>query len=238
MADFTIRADAVDVEQIMQRIRARIAEKRGVDYTAAQVRDIAAVPLERFMDARSVRSDLLEHFRGSRPTIDADRAAFGAACAFDEQALFTAERRSTRLVRRLLGPFLRLVYNPLIGVLRSQSHLNVALLTRSAHWNALQYEVMHNLVLETTKMSVEVKNLKMVVQSLSSRLDMSERRARALEGVVQYRPDAVDASSRALPDTAATARADSGAADSPHPDAPSSAPAGGATRARRRRRGR
>ena len=191
MADFKLRADSVDVEQITEQIRSRIAEKRGVDYTAAQVSEIATVPLEKFLDARSVRSELLEHFRRSRPTMEADRAAFGAACAFDEQALFTAERASTRLLRRVLAPFLRLVYNPLIAVLRSQSNLNVALLSRSAQWNALHYEVMHNLVLETTKMSIEVKNLKMLVQSLSSRLDLSERRARALEGVVQYRPDAI-----------------------------------------------
>jgi len=36
-----------------------------------------------------------------------------------------------------------------------------------------------------------VKNLKMRVESMSSRLDFDERRARALEGVVQYRPGAV-----------------------------------------------
>ena len=50
---------------------------------------------------------------------------------------------------------------------------------------------MHNLVLETTRLGIEVKNLKMRVESMSSRLDFDERRARALEGVVQYRPGAV-----------------------------------------------
>jgi len=40
-------------------------------------------------------------------------------------------------------------------------------------------------------MGIEVKNLKMRVESMSSRLDFDERRARALEGVVQYRPGAV-----------------------------------------------
>ena len=33
MTDFQIRSDNVDVEQIMRQIRARIREKRGVDYT-------------------------------------------------------------------------------------------------------------------------------------------------------------------------------------------------------------
>jgi hypothetical protein len=50
--------------------------------------------------------------------------------------------------------------------------------------------VMHNLVIELTRASIEVKNLKMRVESMSSRLDFDERRARALEGVVMYRPGA------------------------------------------------
>jgi hypothetical protein len=47
---------------------------------------------------------------------------------------------------------------------------------------------MHNLVLETTRMSIELKNLKMRVESLTSRLEFNERRARALESVVAYKP--------------------------------------------------
>ena len=47
---------------------------------------------------------------------------------------------------------------------------------------------MHNLVIETTRMGIEVKNLKMRVESLASRLEFNERRARALESVVVYKP--------------------------------------------------
>jgi hypothetical protein len=46
---------------------------------------------------------------------------------------------------------------------------------------------MHNLVIETTRMSIEVKNLKMRMESLASRLEFNERRARALESVVVYK---------------------------------------------------
>jgi hypothetical protein len=46
-------------------------------------------------------------------------------------------------------------------------------------------------VLETTRLGIQVKNLKMQVDSMSGRLDFDERRARALEGVVQYRPGTV-----------------------------------------------
>ena len=59
--------------------------------------------------------------------------------------------------------------------------------TRRA-FDQLQYELMHNLVIETTRMGIEVKNLKMRVESLASRLEFNERRARALESVVVYKP--------------------------------------------------
>ena len=52
----------------------------------------------------------------------------------------------------------------------------------------LYYELIHNLVVETTRLGIEVKNLKMRVESLSSRLEFNERRARALESVVVYKP--------------------------------------------------
>jgi len=59
-------------------------------------------------------------------------------------------------------------------------------------FDQLQYELMHNLVIETTRMSIEVKNLKMRIESLASRLEFNERRARALESVVVYKPSGDD----------------------------------------------
>jgi hypothetical protein len=52
----------------------------------------------------------------------------------------------------------------------------------------LTYELIHNLVVETTRLGIEVKNLKMRVESVGSRLEFNERRARALESVVVYKP--------------------------------------------------
>lgn len=195
MADFNVRADSVDVDQIMEQVRTRIAEKRGTDYTEDQVREIATVHLEKSLDPRSVRSGLLDQFRQGHQDVDAESAAFEAACTFTDQTLFATHRGSLRFARRLLMPIFKLFFNPnsLNHVLQTQSNLNVALIRRSAKWNALQYEVMHNLVVETTRMSIELKNLRMRVESLSSRLDFSERRARALEEVVQYRPEEVGA---------------------------------------------
>jgi hypothetical protein len=56
----------------------------------------------------------------------------------------------------------------------------------------LYYELVHNLVVETTRTGIEVKNLKMQVESISSRLEFNERRARALESAVVYKTAEAD----------------------------------------------
>ena len=202
MSDFSIRSESVDVEQIMKQLRQRILEKRGADYTEDQIRELATVRLEQFLDPKNLRSDLLEQFRKSRPAFAADThpSKTQPPYTFDDQTLFASHRGFIRFARKLLNPFLKLLFNSntLNQVLHTQSKFNVELLKRDLHrkverseWNSLYYEVLHNLVLETTRMGIEVQNLRMKVESLSSRLDFSERRVRALEGVVQYRPEVV-----------------------------------------------
>ena len=214
MADFNIRSESVDVEQIMKQIRGRIQEKRGVDYTEEQIRELASVRLEKFLDPKNLRSDLLEQFRKSRPALPEppqDPPPVEAPYAFDDQTLFHSHRSVLRLFRKLLQPVLKLFINPntLNKILDKQAQFNIDLLKRDqrrrvelqrqvagfersrGEWNILYYEILHNLVLETTRNGIELKNLKMRLESLTSRLDFSERRVRALEGVVQYRPEAV-----------------------------------------------
>jgi hypothetical protein len=274
MADFNIRSDSVDVEQIMAQIRARIQEKRGVDYTEEQVRELATVRLEKFLDPKNLRSDLLEQFKRTRPGLPEppkEPPPVEPPYVFDDETLFRSHRGPLRLIRQLLKPLLKLFFNPntLNQVLHAQAQFNVDLLKRDqrrkielqnavyafdrsrAEWNVLYYEVLHNLVLETTRNGIELKNLKMRVEALASRLDFSERRVRALEGVVQYRPEIVrprPANSRegqnrprdegggadaehlpARPEPAGTATAEDGAVN---------AGESGGRRRRRRRRGR
>jgi hypothetical protein len=180
MADFNIRSDSVNVEQIMEQIRARIREKRGVDYTEQQIRELAAVKLETFLNPHQVTSGLLEQFRegGVSPFENYE---------FEDSTLFASHRAPLRWIRRLLRPLLKLFFNldRLIAVLHLQARIN----TKQAHFGQVSFELMHNLVVETTRLGIEVKNLKMRVESLSSRFDFAERRARALEAIVQARVD-------------------------------------------------
>ena len=181
MSDFSIRAPSVDVEEIMRHIKTRISDKRGVDYTEQQIQELATVKLETFLDANNIRSDLREHYKRSRP------AAKHLLGEFEDQTQASLSKgffgRFLTLVRKILTRLLRL--NPIINALHIQEKIN-----QSRHQNELlNYELLNNLVVEITKLGIEVKNLKMQVVSLNSRLDFTERRERALENVVAYQPE-------------------------------------------------
>ena len=261
MADFNIRTDAVDVEQIMRQIRARIQEKRGVDYTEQQIQELANVKLERFLDPKGVRSDLVGQFKRAhdRKLEPFQPEQYG----FDAHMLYGSHRGLIRLFRTLLNPFLKLLFNPntLIQVLHKQTEINALyekqfyLLREKSQQrddvDVLYYELVHNLVLELTRVGIENRNLKMRLESLSSRMDFDERRARALEGVVQFRPGTGPAREPVQPQTRSFSRP---APPSPQPMAPAAGQAappqpasggddlsgesGTARRRRRRRRGR
>jgi hypothetical protein len=195
MPDFNVRSDSVNVEHIMEQIRARIREKRGVDYTEEQIRELAAVKLEKFLDPRGVRSDLLEQFRKAMPAYEPPVLP---NYSFESDTLFESHRGLIRFFRRLFHPLLKLLLfnpNPLIQALNIQARLNTLSAEREAAressrraMDQLYYELIHNLVVELTRTGIEVKNLKMRVESLAGRLEFNERRARALESAVVYKP--------------------------------------------------
>src|SRR3989442_13338110 len=126
MPDFNVRSDSVNVEQIMEQIRARIREKRGVDYTEQQIRDLAAVKLEKFLDPKGVRSDLLEEFRRVQPAYEPPVLP---NYEFEESTLYETHRGPLRVIRKLLNPLLKLFFNrnKLIHALHIQSRLNAML---------------------------------------------------------------------------------------------------------------
>jgi len=202
MPDFNVRSDSVNVEQIMEQIRARIREKRGVDYTEQQLRELAAVKLEKFLDPRGVRSDLLEQFKRRQPPAV-------PSFTFDDTTIYETHRGVLRFIRRLLNPILKLLFNPnpIIHALHTQANLNAVLEKRRLEIDALYYEVIHNLVFEMTRLGIDTKNVKMRVESIASRLEFNERRARALESVVAYRASSEGESERETRDEPAPAPA-------------------------------
>jgi hypothetical protein len=231
MNDFTVRSDSVNVEQIMEQIRARIQEKRGVDYTEDEIRELAEVKLEKLLEPRGLRSDLLEQFRKAQPPYQPPQLP---NYAFEDTTLFESHRAPIAWIRRLLRPLLKLFFNPnpLIQALHIQSRLNTLHAEREAareserrEKDQLYFELIHNLVLETTRLGIEVKNLKMRVESLTGRLEFNERRARALESAVVYKPSDDDLEIDSVGEPAAD--------EAQPPEGP-----GQRSRRRRRRRGR
>src|SRR3954464_14019129 len=161
MADFNVRADSVNVEQIMEQIRARIREKRGVDYTEQQIRELAAVKLEKFLDPRGVRSDLLDQFRKAQPAYEPPELP---NYSFEDATLFESHRAPIRWIRKLLMPLLKLLFNSkrLIQALHIQSRLNTMNAEREARresarrtMDLLYYGLVHNLPFITTRTGPE-----------------------------------------------------------------------------------
>jgi hypothetical protein len=212
MSDFSVRADSVNVEEIMRQIRARVKEKRGADYTEQEIKELASVKLERFLDPLAVRSGVLEEYRKQRSvTTLVDIEPAPDLYGFDEESMYASSRgaagRILRKVRQVLNPVLKLFFNPnpLIRVLNMQAALNgyyTRSIARISSRESLNVEVLNNLVVELTRVGIENRNLKMRVESLNTRLDFAERRARALEGVVQYKAGASPVSLTTLEPTA------------------------------------
>lgn len=215
MAEFNARADSVDVTQIMARLREQIREQRDVD-GPEQVSKLAAEALERCLAPRRARAEQVEHNRRLTPPGRFDRDPQGAGLApepfeFNADTVYVSSSRGImgkliRLIRRLLNPILRLFFNPdpIILAMMRQAEINARLLDLLNRVNAeferagrkfaareeldaLNYEVVNNLVVEMTRLAVDMKDHRMLVESVAGRLDFEERRARALESVRQNR---------------------------------------------------
>ena len=249
MSDFNVRSDSVDVEQIMRQIRARIREKRGADYTEAELQQLATVKLERFLDPRGLRSDLVEQFRRHR-TLSPELPKYD----FDDSTLYQTHRAPLRAIRKMIRPLVKLFINPnaVSHALTLQSRMNDDFhkrIRQREETDPLFYEVIHNLVVEITRLGIEVQNLKMRVESFSSRLDFDERRSRSLETVVQYKrpvgpagpsaprgPSGPTGPSGPEVSTGSSSHAPSGAPGNAGTPGPSGAPGERHRRRRRRRR--
>ncbi len=219
MPEFSIQSDGVDVVRIMEQVRDRIKEKHGEDYTEQQVRELANVKLEGLLEPAKDRPELVERSRRRRREQDAAPAPSAPeSFEFGPQSIYASRGFLGWLlypVRRLLGPVLKLFFNvdPIVHALQVQREINAqhaefvdrvarllalsnSRLAAREEIDALNYEVMNNLVLEMTRLSIDMKNHRMRVESVAGRLDFDERRARAVEGVGQRR-DAVHAAADA-----------------------------------------
>ncbi len=181
----------VDVEQIMRDIRARISQRHGIDLSNQQIQELAARRLEAILEPRNLKPQLLEQLRrsaGAAPEIPASAPL--ETYEFEDTTLYDTHRGIVRFFRRLLNPILKLFFNPtpLINALNTQARINKELAARElererrqSEWNALQYELMQRVVVETSRVSIEMQALAARLESLSAKVDFNDRKVRALE---------------------------------------------------------
>jgi hypothetical protein len=235
--------DQVDVEQIMRDIRARIAQRHGIELSNQQIQELAARRLESILDPRTVKPALLDQLRRSAGEPPAAKAALvEPPYTFEDSTLYESHRGLLRFIRRLLNPLLKLFFNPnpLVRALNTQARLNLEAAERDTErerrhteWNALQYEIVQRLVTEVSRVSLELQAQSMRIESLAAKVDFNERRVRGIEGTMHHARPAVRATESAPAAAAAPAATAEPATGS---EAPAEGPHGESARRRRRRR--
>jgi hypothetical protein len=233
----------------MSDIRRRIAQRHSIDLSNTQIQELAARRLESILDPRGIKPALLDQLRrsaGTPPSPPIQSQSKEPPFVFEAQTLYESHRGLLRFVRKLLNPILKLFFNPnpLIHALHTQAKLNAEALVREterdqrqAEWNALHYEILQRLVTETSRLSLELQNASLQVESLAAKVDFNERRVRNLEGTTQQQQPKPSSSPRHAEAPPAGGPA---AAESPSTEQTGGEPSttDGSRRRRRRRRGR
>jgi hypothetical protein len=168
---FEIKGGGVDEAAVMAGLQERIAEKkrRGL-YTDDEVRQIAERPLHPVLEAHDLKSTLL-------PEIQSGAWNY----AFDAETIFRSSRGGAlETIRRLLRPIQKLFWNPTPMI---------AALSRQKDINAATAGLLHNLVLELTRMRLEVDELKSRNLQLQARLELQAKREQVLESMVALREE-------------------------------------------------
>ncbi|MFN8094964.1 MAG: hypothetical protein U0599_22580 [Vicinamibacteria bacterium] len=180
---FEIKADGIDVQKLLADVHARIAERMESGlYTEAELRYIAERPLEGVVGAHELRADLFDEFKARDAQWN---------YAFDPETIYRSSRgaagRFLGLARRALRPVQKLFWNPTPMI---------AALSRQADLNRFSVHLLHNLVLELSRLNLEVQELRNRNLQLAARLEALERREKTLESMVAWRDDAKEGAER------------------------------------------
>jgi len=168
---FEIEAEGLDVERLLADLHRRIEERRSSGlYTEAELRYIAERPLEPVLRARDVSAGLLAEFRA----LDAQWNY-----SFDPETIYRTSRGGfLATARRLLRPVQKLFWNPTPMI---------AALSRQADLNRFSAHLLHNLVLELTRLELELTELQSRNRQLQGRVEMLARRGKTLEDMLAER---------------------------------------------------
>lgn len=173
---FEIKAEGVDILQLYADVYKRIAARKEGLYTDEELRFIAEHPLEGVLTGRELRADLLDEFRARDAQWN---------FSFETETIYRSSRglvgRALETARRLLRPVQKLFWNP---------NPMIAALSRQSDLNRFYVHLLHNLVLELSRLKLESQELRNRNLQLQGRLEALERREKTLEGMVSYREQA------------------------------------------------
>ena len=173
---FEVKADGVDLQQLLAEVHRRIGERKTGLYTEEELRFIAERPLEGILAGRDLRADLLDEFRSRDAQWN---------FSFETETIYRSSRgavgRALETARRLLRPVQKLFWNP---------NPMIAALSRQSDLNRFYVHLLHNLVLELSRLSLDAQELRSRNLQLLGRLEALERREKTLETMVVYRDEA------------------------------------------------
>jgi hypothetical protein len=173
---FEVKAEGVDIERLLADVHNRIEERRTAGlYTDEELRFIAERVLEGVLSGRDLRADLMDEFRARDGQWN---------FSFDEETLYRSSRgavgRALEAARRVLRPVQKLFWNP---------NPMISALSRQSDLNRFSVHLLHNLVLELTRLNLEVQELRNRNLQMAGRLEALARREKTLEGMVAYREE-------------------------------------------------
>jgi hypothetical protein len=171
---FEIEAEGLDAERLLAEVHRRIEERRASGlYTEEELRYIASHPLEPVLRAPEVSGALVEEFRARDAQWN---------YTFDPETIYRTSRGGLlATARRLLRPVQKLFWNPTPMI---------AALSRQADLNRFTAHLLHNLVLELTRLELELSELRNRNLQLAGRVELLARREKALEDLLAEREKA------------------------------------------------
>ena len=230
----------------MRDVRARIAERHGIDLSSQQIQELAARRLEAILDPKTIKPSLMDELRRAAGLpADTTPSEPETEDTLEEARLYESDSGLLRGLRKLLNPILKLFLNPaaIIEAFNGQARRAKEAAAREeeqrrrqTEWNALHFEILRRLVTDVARAEIENQHLAHRVESLSARVDFNERRVRGLEHT-QHQPrpaGRVSEAPVAVSSGPVAPREDVTSTEHASPDASLE----GSRRRRRRRRGR
>jgi len=176
MEPFVIKDDKVNVAEIMEHIRQQIEKKKRVLYTEEELEELAKTKLSSYIHSSEVRSSFAEE-------LQALKADWNISISLE--SLYKSHPnlygRIIYRIRKLLRPLVKFFMN--IDVLFPEFHKQSKLNLNFAH-------LLHNLILELTKLRLEHDELKSRLDELNRRLELQNKRERTLEKMVVFKKTA------------------------------------------------